>query len=100
MKCNSDESWDRPNRYFVQDDSDRPIHPASPLFPLRLWGNVLVYKTPRRCLRLRANPSQICEICLSTVLNYVGDARHDGHLKHRHSKNYADDGKITAVFQA
>jgi len=30
MERNGDEGRDRPDRYFVQDDRNRPIHPASP----------------------------------------------------------------------
>ena len=71
-----------------------------PPFPLRLSGNVLVYKTPSCCIRLRENPLRAFEICLSTMPYYVGDTRHDRYLKHRHPKSYADDGSITAVFQA
>src|ERR1700723_3377553 len=100
MERNGDDRRYCPDRYFVQDDSDRSIHPASPPFPAPLWVNILVYKTSRRCLRLRENPLPTFETCLSIVPNYVGDARPDRHLKLWRPKDFADDGNVTAGFQA
>jgi len=49
---------------------------------------------------LQANPSLIFETHPFIVSNYVDDARHDKHLKHRYPKNHADRGDATTSFQA
>jgi hypothetical protein len=68
---------------------------------LAVWcGLLLVNKTFCRHLGLCANPLLTFETCHATVLNHVGDARPDRHLKHRHSKDCADDGNTTASYQA
>jgi hypothetical protein len=61
-----------------------------------MTGLLLVNKTSRRCVGLCANPLRTFEICHATVPSHVSDARPDRHLKHRHSKHYADDGNLTA----
>ncbi len=55
----------------------------------------VVNKTFRRRLGLRANQLRALEICDATVRSYVGRARSDSYLKHRHSNHNADDENVT-----
>ncbi len=60
----------------------------------------LVNKASRPCLRLRTNQLRTLETCQTTVPSYVGGARPDSFLEYRYSKDSADDGNITADYQA
>jgi len=65
-----------------------------------MTGLFLVDKASRRCLKLRANRLRNLETCRAIVPSYVGDARPDRNLKHPHSKHHADNGNVTADYQA
>jgi hypothetical protein len=65
-----------------------------------MTGLLLVNKTFRRRLGLRANPLRTIETCHATIPSHVGDARPDRHLKYRQSKYYADDENGAADYQA
>lgn len=65
-----------------------------------MTGLLLVNKTFRRRFGLRTNPLRNFETYHATVSSHVDDAKPDRHLKHRHSKHYADDGNAKAGYQA
>jgi hypothetical protein len=65
------------------------------LHSARTRVKTLVYKSSRRCLRLQAGRLRSFEIRLVIVASYVGDARPVRYI-HRHTKDYADNGSVTA----
>src|ERR1700722_7566515 len=99
MERNSDDGWNRPNRYLVEDEIERAIHPAASPFSGRFLVNALVYKSSSRHLRLRASRLRSFENCLVIVASYVRDARPVWHFRHRRPKHYADNWSVTADYQ-
>jgi hypothetical protein len=60
----------------------------------------LVNKAYLPCFGLRTNQLRTLEICQSTVPNYVLGTRPDSFHEYQYTKDPADDGDITADYEA